>query len=138
LIKLKNKGYKNMKNNLVMFSKKSDHWATPKYIYDTYMKMGYYDPCPLHANFDGLKVSWAKYNFVNPPYSKTSLWVDKAIKENKLGKEVIFLIPARTDTKYFHKLLDHNAKVYFLKGRLSFNDSFPAPFPSLLVLLKGF
>lgn len=120
-----------------MFSNNSDHWATPKYIYDTYMKMGYFDPCPLYSNFNGLDISWGQYNFVNPPYSITSKFVDKAIQENKLGKEVLFLIPARTDTKYFHKLLDHNGKVFFIKGRLKFGNAKTAPFPSIFVLLKG-
>lgn len=124
-------------NIKVMYSKNTDHWTTPKYIYDTYMKMGYFDPCPYHSQFDGLTITWKKYNFVNPPYSQTSKWVDKAIQENTLGKEILFLIPARTDTKYFHKLLDHGAEVIFLKGRLKFGNSLPAPFPSIFVLLKG-
>jgi site-specific DNA-methyltransferase (adenine-specific) len=126
-----------MKNIKVMYSRNTDHWSTPKYIYDTYMKMGYFDPCPLNSTFNGLQINWKKYNFVNPPYSITSKFVDKAIQENKLGKEVIFLIPARTDTKYFHKLLDHNAKVFFIKGRLKFGNSKTAPFPSIFVLLQG-
>jgi site-specific DNA-methyltransferase (adenine-specific) len=126
-----------MKNIKVMYSKNTDHWSTPKYIYDTYMKMGYFDPCPLNSTFNGLQINWKKYNFVNPPYSITTQFVDKAIQENKLGKEILFLIPARTDTKYFHKLLDHNAKVFFIKGRLKFGNSKTAPFPSIFVLLQG-
>jgi site-specific DNA-methyltransferase (adenine-specific) len=102
------------------------------------MKMGYFDPCPLNSTFDGLLISWKKYNFVNPPYSITSKFVDKAIQENKQGKEVLFLIPARTDTKYFHKLLEHGAQVFFIKGRLKFGGALTAPFPSIFVLLKGY
>jgi hypothetical protein len=126
-----------MKSLKVMYSKNTDHWYTPKYIYDTYMKMGYFDPCPLNSTFDGLLIPWKKYNFVNPPYSITSKFVDKAIQENKQGKEVLFLIPARTDTKYFHKLLDYGAQVFFIKGRLKFGNQGTAPFPSIFVLLKG-
>ena len=49
----------------------------------------------------------------------------------------MLLIPARTDTVYFHKLLEFKPEIVFIKGRLRFNDSkLSAPFPSILVILE--
>lgn len=123
--------------NKVLFSKNSDNWRTPTEIYESYMKHNYFDPCPYESNFDGLEIEWKSSNFVNPPYSKIKLWVDKAIKEHEKGKEVVLLIPARTDTKYFRKLADYGIDITFITGRLHFNDSNSAPFPSCFVRLIG-
>lgn len=76
--------------------------------------------------------------FVNPPYSRTSLWVEKAIAERRAGStlKTVFLIPNRTDTRYFRRLVDENASVYFITGRLAFGDgTAKAPFGSCLVVL---
>jgi site-specific DNA-methyltransferase (adenine-specific) len=87
-------------------------------------------------------VIWGGVNlFINPPYSNIKEWVDYAIKHLNNHKEnvVIFLIPSRTDTKYFQKLLDENIDmgIYFFKGRLHFNGSKnSAPFPSCLIKLN--
>lgn len=123
--------------NQILVSRKSDNWATPKNIYKLFISNDYFDPCPLNANFDGLKIEWKEYNFINPPYSKIKLWVDKAIEEHKKGKECTLLIPARTDTKYFRKLVDYGCIIEFVTGRLHFNDSNSAPFPSCFIILTG-
>lgn len=123
--------------NNILFSRKSDNWKTPKVIYDYYMKYNYFDPCPYNSNFDGLQIDWKERNFVNPPYSKIKDFVSKAIKEHKNGKEVVLLIPARTDTKYFRQLVDYGVYILFITGRLHFNNSNSAPFPSCLVMLTG-
>lgn len=45
------------------------------------------------------------------------------------------LIPARTDTSYFHDYIYHKAReVRFIRGRLRFNEAGPAPFPSMVVV----
>lgn len=121
----------------VLFSKNSDNWRTPKIIYEYYMKLGFYDPCPYESEFDGLQIEWKEKNFVNPPYSQISKWVDKSIEQNKKGKDVVLLIPARTDTKYFKKLVDYGCRIGFVTGRLHFNNSNSAPFPSCYVYLLG-
>lgn len=129
-----------MKNISVMFSKNSDHWETPKHIYEKFMNKNYFDPCPLHSNFDGLEIEWNGKLFINPPYSNIIKWVDKAILEKNNYEEVVFLVPARTDTKWFHKLLRHfpdNAKITFIEGRLKFSEKGSAPFPSLFITIKG-
>lgn len=124
--------------NNILFSKKSDNWATPKQIYDFFINNNYFDPCPLNSNFNGLEINWSKKNFVNPPYSKIKQFVDKAILEHKKGNNVILLIPARTDTKYFRKLVDYGCDIVFITGRLHFNNSNSAPFPSCYVCLTGY
>ena len=123
--------------NKILFSRKSDNWRTPKVLYDEYIKEGFFDPCPYNSNFDGLKIEWKDKNFVNPPYSKISAFVDKSIEEFKKGKTVILLIPARTDTKYFKKLVDYGVDITFVTGRLHFNNSNSAPFPSCYIRLNG-
>lgn len=123
-------------NTKGIFMKETDHWATPKTIYNHYMQLGYFDPCPLHCElFDGLHIDWQEKNFVNPPYSRCAEWVDKAIIEHSKGRHVIMLLPARTDTKWFHKLLNTpNVNIEFVKGRLKFGDSKnSAPFPSVYI-----
>lgn len=124
--------------NNVLFSKKSDNWKTPTLLYNEYMSLGYFDPCPLNSNFDGLKIDWKEKNFVNPPYSKIKEFVKKSIEEHKKGKEITLLIPGRTDTKYFRELVDYGCYIIFVTGRLHFNESNSAPFPSCYVILTGY
>ena len=123
--------------NKVLFSRNSDNWATPKVMYEFYISNDYFDPCPLNSDFDGLKIEWKEKNFVNPPYSKIKQFVDKSIEEHKKGKKVVLLIPARTDTKYFRKLVDYGCEIDFITGRLHFNESNSAPFPSCLIYLTN-
>lgn len=118
-------------------SRESDEWATPKYIYRQAMAKGMFDPCPLGSKTDGLAIDWGKMNFVNPPYSQLRQWVQKSIEEHEKGKDIIMLIPARTDTKAFKMLFEYGAEITFITGRLCFNESNPAPFPSMLVKLIG-
>ena len=123
--------------NKVLFSKESDNWKTPPEIYNYYMKNEFFDPCPYMSEFDGLNIEWKDKNFVNPPYSKIKEFVDKSIKENERAKDVLLLIPARTDTKYFKKLIDYGCYIMFITGRLKFNDKGSAPFPSCMIRLIG-
>lgn len=110
------------KINKAIYSHASDDWATPKAIYEEYMRKGFFDPCPLFSSFDGLNIKWPQNVFVNPPYSQLSKWIDKAIEEAKSGVYVEMLIPARTDTKAFSKLFEYGCTFVFLTGRLHFNE----------------
>ena len=121
----------------VFYSKKTDDWRTPSSLYRRMMDLGYHDPCPYRSDKDGLSAEWESRNFVNPPYSKLREWVAKSIEQNKLGKEVIMLIPARTDTKAFKMLYKHGCRFTFITGRLKYNDEGTAPFPSMIVRLIG-
>lgn len=76
--------------------------------------------------------------FVNPPYGRElAVWVEKCyIESRKPDTLVVMLIPARTDTAYFHNYIYHKAKeIRFIRGRLHFNESKQgAPFPSMVVV----
>ena len=56
----------------------------------------------------------------------------------KKRKNNFLLIPARTDTKYFREMVDYGCDIAFITGRLHFNDSNSAPFPSCLISLTGY
>lgn len=96
---------------------------------------------------DGLIMPWSvgvgESVFCNPPYGRTlGLWVRKAYKESRNGTRIVLLIPARTDTQYFHDYVYGKAEIRFLRGRLRFEDEDgnrypPAPFPSMLVIYNG-
>ena len=81
--------------------------------------------------------------FCNPPYGrKIGQWVRKAYEEAKRGTTVVLLIPARTDTTYFHDYIYGKAEIRFVRGRLRFTDEegnayAPAPFPSMVVIYNG-
>lgn len=102
----------------------SDHWATPKYLYDALDEEFHFDfdPCPLHATFDGLSIEWGESNFINPPYNREDKpkFIQKAYDEWKKGKTCVLLIPAATGTAQFHELILPNAEVRFIKGRVAF------------------
>ena len=115
----------------------TDEWATPKFIYSQAMAKGMFDPCPLGGQIDGLAIEWGESNFVNPPYSQLKKWIKKSIEEHEKGRDVIMLIPARTDTKAFRMLFEYGCDITFITGRLRFNEAKTAPFPSMIAKLIG-
>lgn len=103
---------------------------------------------------DGLKADWGgKRVFCNPPYGRQICeWVRKGYEESqKPGTVVVMLIPARTDTAYFHDYIFGGKadEVRFLRGRLTFTDedgnpttdakgrACSAPFPSAVVIWRS-
>lgn len=137
--------------NKVLFSSANDVWATPQNLFDEPDQEFNFtlDPCALPDNAkcakyytpaeDGLAQSWGgEQVFCNPPYGRKIYdWVRKAYNESKKpGTTVVMLIPARTDTRYFHDFIYHQAKeIRFIKGRLKFgNAKNAAPFPSMIVI----
>jgi hypothetical protein len=95
-----------------------------------------------------LTVSWwfGRPVWCNPPYSLAKAFVAKAAAEQRLGVTSVLLIPARTDTRYFHEHIWDKAlhrprpgvEVRFLKGRLKFvGATNSAPFPSMIVVFRG-
>ena len=137
----------------VHYSSKTNEWSTPQAFFDELNKEFNFtlDPCATSENAkctkyftvedDGLKQDWSKdVVFMNPPYGREiKYWVQKAFEESLKGATVVCLIPARTDTAYWHDYIFGKADdIRFLRGRLKFGDSKnPAPFPSAIIIYKG-
>lgn len=122
------------------FESKKQDWTTPDEVFD-----------PLHQEFgftldaaasaentraakffsveeDGLKQDWGDNTvWVNPPYGETvgglATWVKKAAKAAENGATVVMLIPARTNTKWFHDYCLALGEVRFIKGRPKFGGA---------------
>jgi site-specific DNA-methyltransferase (adenine-specific) len=136
-----------------MFSSKTGEWSTPQDFFDKLdWRFGPFtlDPCATQSSHkckqyyteadDGLSKNWEGNTiFINPPYGRgIDKWIEKGYLEgNKPGTKVVMLIPARTDTKYWHKYVMRASELYFVKGRLKFGDSSnSAPFPSAVVVFS--
>lgn len=138
--------------NEAMFSSNTAEWATPQAFFDELDKEFKFtlDPCATPQNakcaryftkeVDGLAQSWSGETvFCNPPYGRDlRKWVEKAYAETaNEGTIVVMLIPARTDTQYFHDYIYGKHEVRFVRGRLHFNESKAgAPFPSMIVVMR--
>lgn len=137
--------------NRGLFSSKTIEWATPLSLYAELDQEFHFDldPCADETNHkcntyftkedDGLSKDWGVHRvFCNPPYGRVMpKWVKKCFEESKKPDTlVVMLIPARTDTAYFHDYIYKKAKdVRFLRGRLHFNENKnSAPFPSMIVI----
>lgn len=139
-------------NTAVMFSSATDLWATPQWLFDDFnAEFGFtLDACALPSNAkcakyftpeaDGLAQDWGgEVVWCNPPYGREiGKWVKKCAEESKKNNTtVVALLPARTDTKWFHEYIYHKAEVAFLRGRLKFGDAKnSAPFPSMIVIFN--
>ena len=126
--------------NKGLFSSASQHWATPRELYEELDKEFNFndDPCPLHGE-GGLDRRWGTRTFLNPPYGREiTKWLAQAVNESIWGSTIVCLVPSRTDTKWWHGLVMQYAKeIRFLRGRLKFGDSKnSAPFPSAIVIFK--
>ncbi len=138
--------------NQGMFTSNSNEWGTPQKLFDELNEEFNFtlDPCADEFNHkcekyynkaqDGLKQSWVGETvFCNPPYGRElPKWVEKCYKEHiEHNITVVMLIPARTDTSYFHDYIYHNSEIRFIRGRLKFSDGKnPAPFPSMIVVYR--
>ena len=114
----------------VHFSSQRFDWKTPKSVYqilDAEFQFDH-DPCPPQYKIDGLESEWGKSNFVNPPYGRElPKWIEKGYAEWQKGKTVVFLIPSRTDTRWFHNYIwdekfGFRVPVRFPKKRYSFGE----------------
>ena len=140
-------------NTDLMFSSKTDQWATPQEFFDKLNDEFHFtlDPCADEFNHkcqkyfteqqNGLIQDWSGETvFCNPPYGReTKRWVQKCFSEVYSGDCpcAVMLVPARTDTRWFHQYIYKKAEVRFIKGRLKFGDSKnAAPFPSMVVVFK--
>ena len=153
-------------NTDVMFSSASNEWETPDTFFQELDQEFHFtlDPCCQEyshkcakfytPDMDGLSQSWeGERVFCNPPYGREiGLWVRKCYEEaQKPNTTVVMLVPARTDTRWFHEYIyqKNNVEIRFVKGRLRFinrqTSSYnptgdlqtqSAPFPSMVVIFR--
>lgn len=136
-----------MSINSGLFTSNTDLWATPQDFFDRLNEeFGFeLDVCAIAENakcekyyspeIDGLKQEWEGVCWMNPPYGRSiGEWVKKAYQSSLAGAIVVCLIPARTDTRWWHDYC-MKGEIRFVKGRLKFGDSKnSAPFPSAIVI----
>lgn len=145
--------------NRVFFSSKTMTWCTPMELFEELDREFHFDLDPAASEKsakcaayftpadDGLTKDWGgRRVFCNPPYGRQiQHWVRKGYKESrKPGTLVVMLIPARTDTAYFHDYIFGGKadEIRFLRGRLVFTDedgnkADAAPFPSAIIIWRG-
>lgn len=138
--------------NNVHFSSNTDLWATPQKLFDELNREFNFtlDVCAIDENAkcakyyspkdNGLEQSWSGSVFMNPPYGREIYkWVKKAFFTAAYDEETVIvgLLPARTDTKWFHDFIYHkpNTEIRFVSGRIKFGGAINnAPFPSMIVI----
>lgn len=139
-------------NTKVMFSSNTDLWETPQDFFDHLNDEFCFDidVCATDDNAkcdtyftkeqDGLSQSWGGGTcWCNPPYGREiGKWVQKAYASCKEeGSTIVMLLPARTDTRWFHEYIYNQSEIRFIKGRLKFGGSAnSAPFPSMVVVFR--
>lgn len=122
--------------NRVLFKSEYIHWRTPEDLYEALNREFNFtlDPCPNGAE-DGLTRSWSGERvYCNPPYGRgVGNWLAKA-QEADLA---VFLLPSRTDTRWWHDYAGKAKQIRFIKGRLKFKGATnPAPFPSVILVYE--
>ncbi len=138
--------------NQGLLTSKTNEWSTPPAFFEK-LEQQYgpftLDPCATAENAkcerfftkddDGLTKSWeGETVFMNPPYGRAvGHWMEKAYMEStKHNATVICLVPARTDTGWWHRFA-MKGDITFIRGRLRFGGTkHPAPFPSAVVVFS--
>jgi phage N-6-adenine-methyltransferase len=137
-------------NTALHFSSQTDLWETPQDLYNKLnMEFGFtLDVCATPQNAkcvrfftvadDGLTQPWTGVCWMNPPYGRTiKHWVKKAYESSLAGALVVCLLPARTDTAWWHDYVV-KGEVRFIRGRLKFGgQKNSAPFPSAIVIFRN-
>ena len=135
------------------FSSAKGDWATPQDLFDRLSRVyGPFDldvcaskdnhKCSAYFDLeaDGLSKAWAqRMCWMNPPYGRgIGDWMRKAGQEAYIGATVVCLVPARTDTKWFHTwVVPFATEIVFLPGRVKFGGAATgAPFPSAVVVYR--
>ena len=130
------------------FTQATDKWGTPAEVYSRLDEEFHFDfdPCPMEGSQDGLSrlfTSWAGRSvYCNPPYGHgLEKWLERGLE----ASIAVFLLPARTDTRWFHDIVLPRAdEIRFLRGRIKFRPNDPnwkaggggAPFPSMIVIFR--
>lgn len=130
-----------------LFTSNTPEWATPQDFFDKLDEEFHFDldvcATPENAkcekyftkNDDGLSQQWGGVVYCNPPYGREiGKWVEKCSKHDGIA---VMLLPARTDTRWFHDFIYGKSEIRFIKGRLKFGGSKnSAPFPSMVVVFN--
>ena len=133
-----------------LMSSNSDRWETPQKLFDELNQKYNFetDVCALPENakckhyftpkMDGLSQDWTGVCWMNPPYGREiGKWMKKALEASRNGATVVCLVPARTDTAWWHDYA-MKGEIEFIRGRLKFgNSKNSAPFPSAIVVFGG-
>lgn len=135
----------------VHFSSASDDWATPQDFFDALNEEFNFtlDVCASASNakcstyftktVDGLRQEWGRERcWMNPPYGREiKAWMKKASEASGRGALVVCLVPARTDTAWWHDYAARADEIRFVRGRLRFGSAkHAAPFPSAIVIFQ--
>lgn len=128
--------------NRVIFKSQSVEWPTPAALYDKLnAEFNFdFDPCPIDSKLDGLAPlfsSWSgKRVWANVPYGPG---IAKWLEREREADLAVYLLPARTDTRWFHEICLPRAKeIRFIQGRLKFGGAkHNAPFPSMIVIFRN-
>ena len=132
----------------IFFSNKTGVWETPQDLFDKLNEEFHFDldVCATPENakcerfftpdMDGLKQEWRGVCWCNPPYGREiAKWVKKAAESNAT---TVMLVPARTDSPWFHDCILGKHEVRFVRGRLRFgNAKYKAPFASMIVVFRN-
>lgn len=130
----------------------SDHasWETPQKLFDRVSKI--YGPFDFDAaasqenakceryfdrELNGLAQPWRGRVWLNPPYGDAvKFWVRKCALSRLNCEVIVALLPARTDTRWFHQyVLGHASRLVLFEGRIKFvGAASSAPFPSILAI----
>lgn len=135
----------------VHFRSTTDLWETPWPFYRRLDREFSFtlDVCAVSQNAkcdrffspldDGLSQPWDGTCWMNPPYGRgIGQWVAKAVTESRRGAVVVALVPARTDTRWWHDGVMAAAEIRFVQGRIRFGAAaHAAPFPSAVVVFRG-
>ena len=106
--------------------------------------------CPTFytSKDNALRLPWHGTCWLNPPYGKRqhklSDWVQKAFEETQsrplvrlTSCTVVMLIPARTNTKWWHNYCMKAAEIRFVNGRPKFGDAkYGLPQPLALIVFR--
>ncbi len=133
-----------------LFSSESPEWETPDWLFDSLnAEFGFtLDPCSTDENakcahhftkqLNGLLQDWQDHVvFMNPPYGREiSVWIEKAYNFARAGATVVCLVPARTDTRWWHRF-GMKGEIRLLRGRIQFvGGKHCAPFPSAVIVFR--
>lgn len=136
--------------NEALLSSKRHDWETPQWLYDQLNETFRFtiDVCATSENAkcnryhtpteDGLSQIWEGVCWMNPPYGRQiGRWMKKAYESSQRGATVVCLVPARTDTAWWHNY-SMKGEITFLRGRLKFgNAKHSAPFPSAIIVFDS-